>query len=154
MPATRPNEQDRDGVVKPVFFTLGTGESDRAPDRVPEINLALDHVRPSRRVRVFEIGHEHFRAGVEGVDHHLAISGSGDLHPPIAKIRRNRSACPVSFADFLCLRQKVERLAAIERLLPLLAAGQAFQPPPIELPLQLRDEGERFRSEDFLKRRV
>ena len=45
------------------------------------------------------------------------------------------------------LRERLtERFAAIERHLPLLAVCQAFQPPRIELPLQLRDEGERFRS--------
>ena len=152
MPATWPNEQDRDLVVEPVFFPLRTGESDRAPDRVPQIDLALDHVGPGRRVRVLEIGHEHFRAGIERVDHHLAIGRSGDLHPPIAEIRRNRRACPIAFADLLRLRQKIERLAAIERRLPLLTTGQTFQRRAPNFALQLRHESERIRRQNFGER--
>ena len=61
-------------------------ERDRAPDRIAQIDLAFDHVCPRRRVRVFEIGHENFRAGIERVDHHFAIGRAGDFHSTILQI--------------------------------------------------------------------
>ena len=112
--------------VEPIFLPVRVGEGDRAPDRVAQIDLALDHVRPGWRVRVLEIGHEHFRAGIERVDHHLAIGRPGDLDPAIAQVGRDRRASPVAFADLFRFRQKIERATAIERRLALLTARQTF----------------------------
>ena len=100
MPAARPDEhKHRELLVQFVFFPFRTGESNRAPDRIAQIDLALDHVAPSRRIRVFEIGHENLCAGIERVDHHLAIGRPGDLDPAIPDVGRNRRAFPIAFAD-------------------------------------------------------
>ena len=63
-----------------------------------------------------------FRAGVQRIDHHLAIGRSRDLDPPIPQILRDRRAGPIALANLFRFRQKIERSAAIERRLPLLTA--------------------------------
>ena len=45
---------------------------------------------PGRRVRVLEVGHEHLRARVEGVDHHLAVDRAGDLDAAVLQLGRRR----------------------------------------------------------------
>jgi hypothetical protein len=53
----------------------------------------------------------------------------------------------------LRLRQKIERLTAIERRLTFLPLREAFRASRTDLALQLRDEGERIRSQDFVESR-
>ena len=104
MPAARPHEQDGGAFVEPIFFSLRIGESDCAANRVAQIDLAFHHVVPGRRVGVLEIGHENFRAGIERVDHHFAISRPGDLHSAVLQIARNRRAAPIAFANVFGFR--------------------------------------------------
>ena len=52
-------------------------------DRVAQVELALDHVVPGRRVGVLEVGHEPVGARVQRVDDHLAVGRPGDLHPAL-----------------------------------------------------------------------
>ena len=51
-------------------------------------------LRPRRRVRVLEVGHEHVGAGIERVDDHLPIDGPGDFDAAVLKIRRNGADAP------------------------------------------------------------
>ena len=48
--------------------------------------LPADDVRPGRRQRVLEVGHEHPGARVERVDHHLRLGRAGDLDPPVVEV--------------------------------------------------------------------
>src|SRR4029077_9052496 len=151
MPTAWTDQQHRNIFLQLVTLSFRAGETDRAADRIPQIDLALNHVRPSRRIRVFEIGHENLCAGVERGDHHLAISRPGAPAPPIAQIRRNRRASPVALPDRFCFGQKIKCFATVERCLSILPALQTFVPAIPESALQLRNEGERFRANDFRK---
>ena len=71
VPAARTHEQRRDLVVERVLRAVLL-VLDRAANRVGEVHLAADHVRPGRRVGVLEVRHEARRARVQRVDDHLA----------------------------------------------------------------------------------
>ena len=87
MPAARPDEQHRRlGAELVVLAGLRVGEVDRPLPAVLEVDLALDDVRPGRRIGVLEVGHEHLRAGVERVDDHLAVDRAGDLDPAVEQV--------------------------------------------------------------------
>ena len=96
MPAARPRHDHGDLFVKRVFLAVRIRERNRAPDRVAQVDLTLDHVRPRRRVRVLEVGHKNLRAGVERINRHLAIGRARDLDPAVADVWRNRRALPIS----------------------------------------------------------
>ena len=70
-----------------------------AADRVAEVDLAADHVVPVGSTRVLHVGQPHPRAGVEGVDRHLAVGGSGHLDAAVDQVGRGRSHAPVAVAD-------------------------------------------------------
>ena len=88
VPAARADEQRRRIVVQAVALAVVLLERDRPFQRVDQVLLALDHVRPGRRVRVLEVGHEHARARVERVDHHLAVGRPGDLDAAVLQVGR------------------------------------------------------------------
>ena len=83
---------------------------------------------PGRRVRVLEIGHEHFRAGVERVDHHLAIGRPGDLDAAVLQIRRDRRAGPIAFPNRVLFPAE-NRGSRRGRVLLVVPAGAANIPP-------------------------
>jgi len=151
MPTARTDQQHRNILLQLVTLSFRAGKTDRPPDRIPQIDLALNHIRPRRRIRVFEIGHENLCAGIERIDHHLAIGRPGNLGPPIAQIRWNRCARPVALANRFCFRQKIEGFAAVERRLSILPALQTFFPAIAESALQLCHESERILANDFRK---
>src|SRR5947208_3442809 len=136
MPTARTDQQHRNIFLQLVTLSFRAGKTDRPPDRIPQIDLALNHIRPRRRIRVFEIGHENLCAGIERIDHHLAIGRPGNLDPPIAQIRWNRCAGPVALTDRFCFRQKIECFATIESHLSILPALQTFFPAIAESALQ------------------
>ena len=95
-------------------------------DRVAQVDLALDVVRPGRRVRVLEVGHEDPRARVERVDDHLPVDRAGDLDAAVAAGRpapARRVQSPL--ADLARLGEEVRPLAGVEALLALLARARA-----------------------------
>ena len=93
VPAARPHDQRRSALVEAVRL-LGRIECEGPPDGIPDRDLAADDVGPARAQRILEVGHEHGRAGVEGVDHHPGLGRSGDLHPPVVEVRRRRRHLP------------------------------------------------------------
>jgi hypothetical protein len=63
----------RPGAARPGrSVCLRADVADGAADRVTRADLALDRVLPGGGVGVLKVGHENFRAGVQGVDDRLA----------------------------------------------------------------------------------
>ena len=148
MPAARPHEQRRDLCVQPILFAVRVREADRASDGVAQIDLALHDVVPRRRERVLAIRHEHFRAGVERVDDHLAVGWSGDLDATILQIRRDRGDAPLPIANLLRLRQEVGQLSGVDLTLTFCTGREQLSHPIAVAARQIGDELERRRRED------
>ena len=100
------------------------GEVDRAADRVAEVDLAVDQVGPGRRGGVLEVGHEHGCAGVERVDHHLAIDRAGDLDAPVLEVGGHRRDLPVRLADRPGLLEEIGQLARLDARIDLAPARE------------------------------
>ena len=114
VPAARPDEQRGDLVVQAVLL-LARVERDRALDRVDQVRLALDAIRPGGRVRILEVGHEHLRAGVERVDHHLPIDRPRDLDAAVLEVGGRLGDAPRAvLADVLRLREEVGQPALVD----------------------------------------
>ena len=126
------------------------GKAERAGPAVFEIDLAFDHIRPSRRGGVLEIGHEHFRAGIQRVDDHFFVDRSGDFNAAVEQIGGQRSNRPIAFADRFSLDEEVGQFAGIEFLLALGAGGKEAQAGWIEARVQFRQKGERGGCQDFI----
>ena len=149
MPATRPHEQRRDLLVEAVRLTFRARELQAPLDRVGQVGLAVDQVRPRRRVGVFEVGHEDASARVERVDEHLGVGRPGDLHAPVAQVTRDGRNLPVRLADRFGRGQEIRRLARVDALLPLVPGAKQLEAPVAELPLQPRDEIERLGAQNL-----
>ena len=89
------------------------------------ILLAFDHVARGGRVGVFEIRHEHVRAGIQGVDDHLAVGGAGDFGAAIVEIGRDGRDGPVGFADLRGFGQEIRQCAFVDLLLANLRGVRA-----------------------------
>jgi hypothetical protein len=148
MPAPRAHDQDG-RVLHELVVLLAGVVGDRSRACVAQIDLALDVIRPGRRVCVLEVGHEDPGARVERVDDHLPVHWARDLDPAVAQVVRRRRNGPVRLADLARLREEVRALAGVEALLALLARGQQAPPLGIEAPMQLGDECERTRRQDL-----
>ena len=152
VPATRPEHDRRGALAELVPLALGRHVVDRAPDRIGEVHLPVDHVRPGRAQGVLVVGEPHVRTRVHRVDGHLAIGRSGDLDPAILEPGpRARNRPRGLLADGARLRQEAEvapvagRGAPVESLAePLLAARE-------EQVVQARDEVECLRGEDLVE---
>src|SRR5206468_11793087 len=114
------------------------------------VALALDDVLPLRRAGILVVGHEDPGAGVERVDHHLAVDGSGDLAAAVAEIGGRLGHSPLGVADVGRPGQEARQPARVELQLPFVPSLEEFAAPGIQLALQARDEVERPAGEDFL----
>ncbi len=94
VPAARPDQERRDLLVEAVRLVRRL-ERDLAAHGVGHVPLPLDDVLPLRRARVLVVGHEHAGAGVERVDHHLAVDRAGDLAAAVAEIGRSLGHPPL-----------------------------------------------------------
>ena len=148
MPAPRAHDQDG-RVLHELVVLLAGVVVDRPLGCVAQVDLALEVVRPGRRVCVLEVGHEDPGARVERVDDHLPVDGARDLDPAVAQVVRRRRNGPVRLADLARLGEEVRPLAGVEALLALLARGEQAPPLGIEAPMQLGDERERTRRQDL-----
>jgi hypothetical protein len=129
------------------------GVVEGAGPAILQVGLALDHVGEGRRGGVLEIGHEHLRPGVQGVDDHLAVDRTGDLNPAIEEVLRDRCDGPVAFADMRRLGQEVRQFAGIEALLTLEAQRQETAACRIEAAMQVGQKLEGGRAQDLVKAR-
>ncbi len=144
MPAAGANEQHRDLVLQRIAL-LTRLHGDRPLDGVREVQLAAEDVLPRRRVRILEVGHVDLRAGVERVDHHLAVARrAGDLDPPILQIGRSGCDLPVALPHGAGLLEEVGQLARRDPLLALGSSLEQLEPPATELALERVDEIERL----------
>src|SRR6185437_1250784 len=122
---------------------------DLAGPAVPQVDLALDHVGPGGRAGVLEVGHEHLRAGVEGVDDHLAVGRTGDLDAAVLEAGRLGLDRPVALADLAGLGEEVGELARVELSLPFDASLEQVTAARPEAALELGDELDRLRGQDL-----
>ncbi len=150
VPAARPHEQHGHLVGQPVLLLRGD-ELDRPLERVRQVALALDAVLPGGRIRVLEIGHEHLRAGVERVDHHLPLDRPGDLDAPVGDLVGKRGNPPVAGADLRRPGQEVRQLAGTEPCRPLVALREQLVAARAKLALEIGEELDRFRREDVAR---
>ena len=118
---------------------------------IAQIHLALDQFVPDRRGRILEIGHEHARAAVERVDHHLGVGRAGDLDAAVLQVGGDRADRPVALADLARVVAEVGKLAAVEALLPVEAPVEQRPPPAVEALVQLEQELERVGGEDIAR---
>ena len=102
MPAARAHQEDGRLGGELVFLAAHrVGEVDLVGPAVLEVDLALDLVGPGRRVGVLEIRHEDLGAGIQRIDHHLAVGRPGDLDPPVQQVGGDRRDFPVAVAHML-----------------------------------------------------
>ena len=139
--------------AQPILLSFGGGELDGPLHRIDEVDLALDCALPRGAVGVLEIGHEDRCAGVQGVDDHLAVYRTGDLHAPVLQILGDRGDPPVLFADVPGLGKKIRHLSPVDFLLPLVSFFQHFQSSVVVAPMQISYEIEGVRGEYFFEPR-
>ena len=151
VPAARPNQQRRGLVREPVLASVGTRHLDRPADRVGEVDLSLDHVRPGRSVRVLEVGHEAARTAVQRVDHHLAIGGAGDLDPAVSQVRGRGRDPPLRVPHVAGRFEEVRSLALVEPDLAFDTCLEQLDPARAELTLEPRHERERLPGQDLVE---
>ena len=152
VPATRADQQRRDLLVQPVLASVLLRELDRPLDRVGEVHVPADHVRPGRRVRILEVGHEPARTGVERVDDHLSVGRTGDLDAPVLQVVGRRRHAPAAVvADLARLLQEVRQLAAVPARLCVAARNQQLLARGIELAVKRGDEVEGLGREDLVE---
>ena len=151
MPAAGPHEQRGGVLAQLVVASVRAVVGDRPLDRVAQVDVALDHVAPRRRIGVLEVGHEAVGAGVERVDRHLALGRAGDLDPPLLHVAGDRRNRPVALAHVLGLGEEVERLAGGQTLTALCTRVEQFDSRVRELPLQRCHELERVGGQHLLE---
>src|SRR5690606_40349409 len=66
----------------------------------------------------------YLRPGVEGVDHHLAVDGAGDLHPAVAQVLGRLRHLPGLLADVSGLGEESGHQADVELGLALPSHGE------------------------------
>ncbi len=147
----RPDEQDGRLLAEAVLLAgVGRLVRDRAPDGVPQVRVADDHVLPRGGVRVLEVGHEDARPGVERVDDHLPVDGAGDLDAAVLEVGRQRGHGEARLAHGARLGQEVRALAGVEAALTLATALDELVATPREVAHEGADEVEGVRGEDGL----
>jgi len=134
VPAARPRDQHRGAVLQAVVLAALL-EADGALHGVAQVDLAVDHVVPGRAVGVLEVRHEGRSAGIERVDHHLAVGRSRNFNPAIDHVLRDRGTAPVRLANLFRSREKIGELPGVEPLLSLVPGAQGFAAPRSELSL-------------------
>ena len=153
VPAARTHQQGRDLVLEAVLLAVaGVRELQLLAHRVVQVLLTLDHVAPARTERVLDVGHEHLGAGVQRVDHHLAVDGARDLGPAAVEVRGRGSHRPVRVADFLRLSREGRILASLDAGVAIHPVLEQLHPALLELPAKVARKLERLRSQDVFRR--
>ena len=149
MPAAGAHEQRGRLLVQLVGLALGTCERDRAPHGVAQVDVAIEQVFPGGRRGVLEVGHEHLRARIEGVDDHLAVDGPGDLGPAVEKVGGRGGHFPGALTDRLGRREEIRERARIQLGLARDAAGEQLLAARFKRAEQAGQKGAGLGRQDF-----
>ena len=153
MPAARTHNERRHFFVQVIRLAV-LFERNRATNRINQVDLPFDLIRPLRRIRILKVGHVTVGTRVQRVDHHLAIGGPGNLDATALECSRNRRNLPVPFANRSGLRQEIRTLAGIQALCPLDPRREQLATPRFELPVKARNQRERFGAQNLDKFRL
>ena len=119
-------------------------KSDRAADRVATVDLPGDDIFPGWRERIFKVGHKDLGARVEGVDHHLALGGAGDLDTAVVEVGRSRPDLPFSPTHVRGFGQEGGQLTGFDGLLPFHPARQQGDTRRVKAAMEIGHKGQRF----------
>ena len=151
VPATGADDEGGESPVgAELVLLLALLEVDLATDGVVEVHLAVDHVGPGRGAGVLEVGHVGVDIGVESVDDHLAVGGTGDLNAAVDKTGSGRRTLPCGvLTDVLGLGEEVGEDTAVDLGLADLAALEEVLAGLVEGTVKEGDEGESLGSQDL-----
>ncbi len=149
VPAARADAERRDRVVERVRLLVAL-KGEASADGFGDGPVAGHDVGPGGGEGIFEVGHEHRCAAVQGVDHHLRLRRAGDLDTPVVEVRRRGGDAPARVAALDRVREEIRHLARIESLLTPSAVGEQPLAFGVERPMQLRDEPEGLGSQNLL----
>jgi hypothetical protein len=139
------------GGVELVFLALVRGEVDAAGEHIHQVQLPVDDVGPGRRVCVLHVGQPDLGSGVQGVDGHLLLHRTGDLHAAVLEARSGRCHLPGSVvADVLGLRQERGVLAVGDLGASTVPAGHELTTAGFEVLVQRAQEIQGLRGEHLL----
>ena len=150
VPAARTRKQDARRIVEFVLFAVLL-EADGAKIGIAQIDLAFNHVLPRRAIGIFKIGHEGVGAGVQRIDHHLAVSRPGNFHATILDVGRAGRHHPVAFADGFRFGQKIRKFTRVECLLARGSRGQQCLPRRLKLAGKLDKKSQCTGRQDLRK---
>ena len=125
MPAAR-TDQQRGGLVVQRYSTAVRIRAKVIVRRTASVRFCCPSTTlcPGRRERIFEVGHEDVRAGVERVDHHLAVGRTGDLRTAVLQVGRGRSNLPLSLTHVTCALKEAKLGAGVQFALPFHSRSQ------------------------------
>ena len=149
MPTAGPDDQGGDLVVDGVALAVATQREVMA-DGVTNVDLAVEHVVPGWGTRILKVGHEHPRAGVQGINHHLALGRAGDLDATIEQVLGRRGHRPRARPNLGGLGQEVGSQTGVELLLAYASTPKQLDATVSEGSHEVGDEGGGFRREDLV----
>ena len=135
VPAPRTYDERRDFFVQVIRLAVLL-KRDRAPNRIEQVDLPFDLIRPFWRIRILEVGHVTVRTRVQRIDHHLAIGGPGDLHTTALQRSWDRCDLPITGPNRCGFSQKIQMLTGIQSFCTLNPGREQFTPPRLELPME------------------
>src|ERR1700733_7285956 len=154
VPSARPNKEDRWLWSKRIELPFRRYVLDGSAIRVSEVSLTFKAIAPGRCGRILEISHEDIRPGVQGIDDHLSLDRTRNLHSSIKQAWRDRSDPPLRFANVARLGGKLGHLARIELGLALIAFSQQINSSGFKTPTETTKEFHCLWSEYLGLRRV
>lgn len=108
-------------------------------------------MRASYKLLTFKVCHVCPDIGVERIDNHLPVCGSGDLDSAVDETRCWGSSLPcVVLTDVLCLGEEVQKVALVELCLPDHTTVEELFAPGIESTVKDREEDADFLGENLL----
>ena len=149
VPPARPHKEHGRLGVQAILFAFGIRKFYRPADGVAQVDLTFDQAVPGRRVRVLEIGHEHLCAGVQRVDDHLTLDGTGNLDAAVQKILGQRRAFPVAVAKLLGLGKEVGEGPGVKFGLGFTAAVEDLGSSIAKLADESGEKAKCLRRQDF-----
>src|SRR3954452_17810004 len=152
MPPSRTNQESGRLGVQRIAFPIRSPIFDLSPDRIAQINLALDQISPCRCVGVLEVRHIDAGARIQRVDQHLALGRARDFHAPVLQVTRNGCDGPFRVAYLTGFFEEIWKRAALDLLLALRSRAKQFLPLRLETCSQPRDEPASFRCQ-YLRER-